>query len=195
MAAFKKYFLIPLPMKPLSLLLAYSILFASTAATAEEPVGNSAWANIKDTLSQTWRSPNYELYIPVNVWHNRHYYDDEDIDDFNERPWGLGVGKYRYDEDGDWHALYGMVFQDSHNDLEPIGGYAFQKMWRPTDNFRLGAGYTIGVTMRQDMHYLPIPIILPLFSVEYKEIAVQSTYVPGGEGHGNILFTWLRWQM
>ncbi|MDP2231798.1 MAG: hypothetical protein Q8J73_12805, partial [Methylotenera sp.] len=26
-------------------------------------------------------------------------------------------------------------------------------------------------------------------------ILEEATYIPGGEGHGNILFTWLRWQM
>ncbi len=181
--------------KPQQLFLALVMLLISVAAVAEEPVSNGAWSYIKDTLSQTWQSPNYELYIPVIAWHNRNYYSSEKIDEFNERPWGLGVGKYRFDDDGDWNALFAMVILDSHNDIEPFVGYGFQKMWRPTDNFRLGAGYTIGLTMRQDLDYIPIPLILPLFSVEYKEIAVQSTYVPGGGGNGNILFTWLRWQM
>jgi palmitoyl transferase len=49
--------------------------------------------------------------------------------------------------------------------------------------------------MRQDMYYIPIPVLAPLFSVAYKKLALQSTYIPGGEGHGNILFTWLRWQL
>lgn len=183
------------PIKQQHLLMVFTMLLVSTTAFAEEPVKHGAWSFVQDTLSQTWQSTNYELYIPVNAWHNRSYYSAEKIDEFNEHPWGLGVGKYRFDDDGDWNALYAMAFLDSHNDVEPFVGYGFQKMWRPTDNFRLGAGYTIGLTVRQDLHYLPIPVILPLFSVEYKEIAVQSTYVPGGDGNGNILFTWLRWQM
>lgn len=131
----------------------------------------------------------------MNTWHNRSFYTAKKIDEFNEQPWGLGIGKYRYDEDGDWHALYAMAFLDSHSDVEPIAGYGFQKMWRPTDNFRLGAGYSVGITIRSDLHYIPIPIIVPLVSVEYKKVAVQSTYIPGGNGNGNILFTWLRWQL
>jgi palmitoyl transferase len=148
-----------------------------------------------DSLNKTWQSEDYELYVPVNVWHNRSYYSDEKIDSFNENPWGLGIGKYRFDEDGDWHALYGMAFKDSHNDIEPIAGFAFEKMWRPSENTRLGLGYTAGITMRQDMHYLPLPLILPLVSAEYKQLSVQSTYVPGSKGNGNILFTWLRWEL
>jgi palmitoyl transferase len=162
---------------------------------ADEPVDPSLRSRIQDSLSQTWESRDYELYIPTNTWHNRHYYTAEKINGFNERPWGLGLGKYRYDNDGDWHAVYAMAFQDSNYDVEPIAGYGFQKMWRPTDDLRFGVGYTVGVTLRKDLHYLPIPVIAPLFSVEYKHLAVQSTYIPGGEGHGNILFTWLRWQL
>jgi len=177
------------------LLLTLTMLLIPTASFAEGPVNNGIGPRIQDALSQTWQSPNYELYIPVNTWHNRHFYSDEKIDSFNEHPWGLGIGKYRFDEDGDWHALYAMAFMDSHNYLQPVAGYGFEKIWRPADDVRLGVGYTVGLTARQDMYYLPIPGILPLVSAEYKSIAVQSTYVPGGNGYGNILFTWLRWQM
>ncbi len=176
-------------------LIALFILMTSTTVFAEEPAELGLWSRVQDSLSQTWASTNYELYIPVNTWHNRNFYSSEKIDSYNERPWGLGLGKYRFDEDGDWHALYVMAFQDSHDDLEPIAGYGFQKTWRPADVFRLGVGYTVGVTMRQKQDYVPIPVIAPLFSVEYKQMAVQSTYILGSHGHGNILFTWLRWQL
>lgn len=167
----------------------------SLPSFAEYSSEQSWWSGVKGSLSKTWQSQDYELYIPINTWHNRSYYTQEKIDEYDENPWGLGIGKYRFDEDGDWHALYGMVFKDSHSDIEPVAGYAFQKTWRPVNDVRLGLGYTVGVTMRSDMHYIPIPIIAPLASVEYKKIALQSTYILGGEGNGNILFTWVRWQL
>jgi hypothetical protein len=43
--------------------------------------------------------------------------------------------------------------------------------------------------MRQDMHYIPIAVILPLVSVGYKLIALQLAYVPGDNSNGNVLFT------
>lgn len=178
-----------------ALLLALALLLQSSLPLAAEPEKPSVMSTIQDTLSQTWQAKNYELYIPLNTWHNRNYYSAEKIDSYNEQPWGLGIGKYRFDEDGDWNALYAMAFADSHNKIEPIIGYGFQKMWRPTDNLRLGAGYTVGVTIRDEMHYVPIPVIAPLVSVEYKRLSLQSTYIPGGNGNGNILFTWLRWQI
>ncbi|ADI29353.1 lipid IV(A) palmitoyltransferase PagP [Methylotenera versatilis] len=170
-------------------------IIMSTSAVAEESAKPSIWSRAQDSLSKTWQSQDYELYVPINTWHNRSYYTQEKIDEYNERPWGLGIGKYRFDEDGDWHALYAMAFEDSHDEIEPVAGYGFQKTWRPAEDVRLGLGYTVGVTMRGDMHYIPIPIIAPLFSVDYKKLALQSTYIFGGEGNGNILFTWVRWQL
>lgn len=182
-------------MKRFYLSLLLSPLLLPLTAHADESTNASTWSYIQDTLSQTWDAKDYELFIPVNVWHNRSYYSSEKIDSYNENPWGLGLGKYRFDNEGDWHSLYVMAFSDSHKDIEPVAGYAFQKMWRPANDFRIGAGYTVGFTMRQDFNYLPIPIAAPLASIEYKQLALQSTYIFGGEGNGNILFTWLRWQL
>ena len=168
------------------------MLFYLQNAMAEDANRPSFYVHIKNTVSETWRSPNAELYIPINTWHNRNYYTKEDIDDFNERPWGLGAGKYRYDEDGDWHGIYAFAFLDSQYDIEPIAGYGFQKVWQASENFRFGLGYTAGVTLRKDSDYIPIPVLAPLFSIKYKQVALQSTYIAGGNGYGNVLFSWLR---
>lgn len=170
------------------------VAFPLVNAFAETP-SDGMWSNIKNTLSSTWDSDSYELYLPVNTWHNRHYYSHEKIDGYNEQPWGMGIGKYRYDEDGDWHGIYAMAFADSHSKIQPVAGYAFQKMWYPSNNIRLGAGYTLGLTLREDFNYMPLPVIAPLASVEYKQLALQSTYIFGGKGNGNILFTWIKWQV
>lgn len=165
------------------------------AASVNAVAPASRWQEFQKTLDDTWRSNQYELYVPLNMWHNRSRYSPQKIASFNEDPWGFGIGKYRYDADGDWHALYAMAFLESHNDIEPIAGYAFQKTWRPAGALRLGAGFTLGVTARADYRYIPFPILLPLVSLEYGRLAIQSTYIPGGVGNGNVLFTWLRWQM
>lgn len=154
----------------------------------------SMWESAGNTLSATWNSSQNELYVPLHTWHNRSKYTAEKIASYNENPWGLGFGKYRYDEQGNWHALYAMAFLDSHSKLEPIAGYGYEKIWRPSENWRLGAGFTAGFTARQDYSYIPIPIVLPLISIEYRRFSLQATYVPGGQGNGNILFTWMRWQ-
>lgn len=45
-----------------------------------------------------------------------------------------------------------MAFMDSYNKLEPLVGYGYQKMWRPSENVRLGAGYSVGIMMRSDFN-------------------------------------------
>ena len=176
--------------------LAVLVMVVSCSSFADESTKSGILSEVQDSLSQTWQSKEYELYIPVNTWHNRSYYSAEKIASFNEQPWGLGLGKYRLDADGDWHSIYAMAFLDSHSKVEPILGFGFQKIWRPTDEIRLGLGYTAGVTLRNDSNYLlPIPVVAPLLSIGYKDLAVQSTYIIGGEGNGNVLFTWLRWRL
>lgn len=169
---------------------------AQEGAASPDPANgmDSRWQQVWDTVSTTWNEGQDELYVPLHTWHNRRMYTPEKIAEYNENPWGLGVGKYRYDEQGNWHALYAMAFLDSHSKIEPIAGYGYEKNWRPAENWRLGAGFTVGMTARQDYHYYPIPVVLPMVSIEYKRFALQSAYVPGSKGNGNVLFTWARWQ-
>ncbi|AJJ10719.1 antimicrobial peptide resistance and lipid A acylation PagP family protein [Yersinia rohdei] len=157
---------------------------------------DSLWQRLMHNISVTWDSPNQELYIPLNTWHNRWTYDDDKIESYNERPWGIGYGKYRYDENNNWHSVYAMAFMDSHNEVEPIIGYGYQKMWIPgeMDGWRFGVGFTASITARHEYHYIPIPIPLPLVSIEYNRFALQTTYIPGTYNNGNVLFTWMRWQ-
>lgn len=145
------------------------------------------------TFADTWAAEQYELYIPIHTWHNRHFYKSEKIDEYNEQPWGIGVGKYRYDEDSDWHSIYGMIFLDSHSKPQLVTGYGFQKMWHRSSDFKLGAGYTVGASFRKDYPFLPV--IAPIASIEYKQLALQTTYIFGGDSNGNILFSWIKWQL
>ncbi|TKI08219.1 lipid IV(A) palmitoyltransferase PagP [Martelella alba] len=169
------------------------------ADTPDSPSGNdtSWYRRFLSNVEQTASAPQHtDLYIPAITWHNRATYDREHIDRYNERPWGLGVGLSRWDEEDNWHGLYIMAFKDSFNKWEPIGGYAWEKIWRPfvAQDVRLGLGYTAGVTMRDNWHYIPIPLILPLASVGYSQLTFQMTYIPGTHNNGNVYFAWLRWQ-
>ena len=87
-----------------------------------------------------------------------------------------------------------MVFSDSHSKPEPIFGYLRQ--WNyyidRDKNFSVGAGFTLGVTMRDDYNYLPLPVPLPVFGMQYKKFSLQTTYIPGPYNMFNVLFTWVR---
>ncbi|MGN1079720.1 MAG: lipid IV(A) palmitoyltransferase PagP [Alphaproteobacteria bacterium] len=161
------------------------------------PLSGQAKENKFDFLEQDIRkiylSKDWDIYLPVNTWHNREMYDKKKTDSYNEKPWGIGVGKHIY-EDDILRGLYFMVFSDSHSKAEPIAGYLRQ--WNyyfdRDNNFSVGAGYTLGITLRDDYNYLPIPVILPIFGFQYKKVSVQATYIPGPYNMFNVLFTWLR---
>ena len=184
-------------MRTVALFLFLALLPFPATAVEHSDDDTSWWNRFQNRVVQTWNSPAWDAYLPVYTWHNRFTYDKSKTDKYNETPWGFGIGKSMYDEDGDWHALYAMGFQDSHDMFEPIVGYAFQKNWRPSEDsdWRVGGGFTLGVTARQDYNYIPLPLPLPMAGVEYKRLALQAVYIPGTYNNGNVLFTWLRWQL
>ncbi|RVQ90336.1 phospholipid:lipid A palmitoyltransferase [Enterobacter hormaechei] len=154
------------------------------------------WDAVTDDIAQTWEQPDrYDLYLPFLSWHARFMYDKEKTDNYNEMPWGGGRGVSRYNDEGNWSALFAMMFKDSHNEWQPAMGYGWEKGWY-LDNakdFRLGLGAAAGITARDDFaNYVPLPFIFPLFSAGYKRVTVQFTYIPGTYNNGNVLFAWLR---
>ena len=149
------------------------------------------WCNIKTT----WRDGEIEGFLPVNTWHNRWVYDHDKAHSYNERPWGAGIGKYRYDADGDRHRLVAMVFQDSHNKPEPSFAYSWQYLFRKEKTFRPSLGFMAGITFRDDYNWLPIPAVLPAFGFDIGNFSVENTYIPGlGGNNGHVLFTWVSWR-
>lgn len=171
--------------------LVFSFLFPAAAHADDR------WASYKRDLKRDFESislsKEWDLFLPVNTWHNRAMYDKKKTDTYNEKPWGFGFGKHVYEDDV-YKGLYVMAFKDSHNKIEPIFGYIRQ--WNHyfgiDRDFSAGAGYTFGFTFRDDYDYMPIPVILPVFSLQYKKVALQTTYIPGPYNMFNVLFTWLR---
>lgn len=149
-----------------------------------------SWAQAAcNRLDEIWNDGSTSIYASGYAWHNRWTYKPSKIRSFNEKAWGGGIGRTLYDEDGDLHALYLMGFRDSHRNLETIGGYGFEKIANLSENTRVGAGYTVFLTSRQDIaNYIPFPGILPLVSVGYKRATLFATYIPGTRGNGNVLF-------
>ena len=158
-------------------------------AHANEISSNNLGHSIVHRLTQIWTEGQNELYVPSYAWHNRMYYTPSKINNYNENPWGGGLGKSFYDEAGDWHGLYAFAFLDSHKNVEPVVGYAFLKEIHINENLRLGGGYGILVTARPDiLHNIPFPGALPWVSLNYRRVSLCATYVPGKHDIGNVLF-------
>jgi palmitoyl transferase len=190
------------------LITALSLLVSINVHAQENVINNQAqnvssqdnneglWSSFKNNITETWKAPqNQDLFLPVLTRHNRHTHSKKQIEGYNEHPWGGGYGISRYDEKGNWHALYAMAFKDSFNKWEPVAGYGYEKIWQPLDDkeFRLGAGYIAAVSARDNYDYVPFPMVLPLVSAGYSRLTFQATYVPGTSTKGNVLFGWFRW--
>lgn len=159
------------------------------------PADNDIFDRTWDRIIRIWDTGDYEFLLPVNTWHNREMYDKSKTDSYNERPWGAGIGKSI--REGDYkYSLVAMGFADSHKQFEPAFGYTFQRSWGLTDNnfLRVSLGMIVGVTMRKDYDYAPLPMPLPIFGIECGPLSIESTYIPGNYNNFNVLFTWVRWQ-
>jgi len=185
-------------MKKLFALILFALLFSPSVSRADDSEESSSTFNDLFTtwtgnIKKTWNCPdNFDIHVPVNIWHNRFFYDD--ASKYNEEPWGLGAGVSRFDEDGDWHGLYFMGFKDSNSYLQTIFGYAYQKNWYFGEgkDWFAGVGFTTALTQREEYAYIPVPLPLPIAGFGYKNFSVQSAYVPGVSDYGNVLFTWLK---
>lgn len=114
---------------------------ATLAIDSQSAPSTGLWQQFAQNVAETWRnSPHQDLYVPAITWHNRFTYDDEHIRRYNERPWGAGYGISRYDEKGNWHAIYVMAFKDSLNKrIHSINGSRSAAMPGKNNGVRLTA--------------------------------------------------------
>lgn len=138
----------------------------------------------------------WEFYLPLHTHHLRSQYSQEQIDSYQETPYGFGFGRGLYNERGNWEGLFAMGFQDSHFKPSYTAGYGWKAIWRPTEDTRLGLGYIAGLMTREDVAgYFPFPVVLPIASLAYKNLSLETTFVPGAAGAGNIFFIWAKWEL
>ena len=175
----------------------------SVAATAENSVSeNAVYENTSNDdnwfmasaklLGAIWKEGSWEIFAPLHAWHNREAYPKYKIDGYNEEPWGFGIGKYRMDYKNNRDGILAIGFSDSNWHFEPLLLYSWEKIWRDRrDFFRFSAGYVAGFTTRKEWHWCPLPMALPIVSLEAGPFSYSSTYIPGlGKENGNVWFSY-----
>lgn len=179
---------------PIQLLAAIATIAAAVPAHAED--ADKGWyQTAKDNVSNTWEQGSHELLIPTYTWHLPFAYTQEKIDQYQNYPYGLGYGRGRIDDKGNYHGVFAMGFQDSHFKPEWMLGYVWKTYWMLGSETKAGLGFVTGLTARSDYsRYLPIPFILPAASIEYGRLSLEAAYVPGGEGNGNVVFFTTKWR-
>lgn len=165
--------------------------------TVRPTVAEKSWfERLRDPVVDAYDEGTWEFYLPLRTHHLRSKYSAEKIARYQESPLGFGVGRGLYNEHGNWEGVYAMAFQDSHSKPMYSVGYSWKAIWRPAEDVRLGLGYTAGLMSRVDIFsYVPFPIILPVASIAYKNLNLETSYVPGGQGNGNIFFIWAKWEL
>jgi hypothetical protein len=173
------------------------LLGMAPSLAATEPTTLRGWlARAANQVTATAQEGAPEFYVPVHTYHMRWAYTQEKIDSYQENTFGLGYGHGRFDEKGNWHGLYAVGFQDSHFKPEWLAGYGWKTYWNLSPETKVGLGYTAGFTTRSDIGaYTPVPLILPIGSVDYRNASLETAFLPGGKGYGNILFFWLKWHL
>ncbi len=149
-----------------------------------------------ERIQNVWNSPNSFITVPVNTYHSRDTYTKEQIDDYNEMPWGFGVGKWYRDENNTRHQLLFLGFADSHNKVQLLAGYTWQKdiFLNKSESLIFGYGCDFFLTARDDYYYIPFPGLTPEISLQYKNFAISTSWVPWlGSNYGNVLLTNIRW--
>ena len=167
----------------------FAVLSLPGRADDGAPWYDRAWQNVTDA----YYLGNTEYYATFRTWHPHGIYSEDQIKTYQNWPFGLGVGRGRYDDKGDWRGVYVMGFQDSHFKPEWIVGYGWKTHWQIGAESRVGLGYTAGVTTRTDYgNYTPVPLLLPIATLEYRNFSVEGAWVPGGRHYGNVVLFWLK---
>lgn len=162
---------------------------------ADSTSRSAGWKGaLKDGSRRIWDEGRWDVYFSGYARHMPFEYPKEDRRAYNERAWGLGLGKRLIDEHDNERIFYALVFRESHHRLQYNLGYAWVARWRFGEDFRLGAGYTLLVFGRSRYglgNYIPTPGILPLVSAGTDRFTLFATYVPGvnpRKPDGHVLF-------
>ena len=159
---------------------------------AEEQQGTdlSMFQFVKEHFCNIWNDGKYLVQLPVHTFHSPLTYDADKRKDYNENPWGIGVGKYIEPTPNRRYGLAAITFQDSFNKPEPTLFYSWQHLWRPGKDFRPSLGFVAGITFRDNYHWIPVPGAAPTIGFDYKSFSVDTLYVPGFD----VFLTWLTWR-
>jgi lipid IVA palmitoyltransferase len=159
----------------------------ATTGTTQNWFG-TAWSHAK----KTWNEGSIEVYVPFWSYHLPFAYTPSQREQYTEYPAGIGLGKGRINESGNWEGIYAMGFRDSHNDPSYMVGYGWIPMWNiGKSEIKVGAGLTGFLMSRRDYwNGVPFPGVLPIASLSYKQASLQAAYIPGGQGNGNVIFMW-----
>ncbi len=116
--------------------------------------------------------------IAFGIYTEHPAWDYDNRNEENGLPVGGGWYRTVIDGNGNELSLLLMTFSDSHYYPEPTIGYSWISRRKVGGPFHVGAGYLLGLTFRDDYHWLPIPLPLPVVKVGTDRVGVNMTFIP-----------------
>ena len=168
----------------------------TTAATEQQPGAFvRTYNDAVNTAENLYDNGRLSIYLSGYTYHDRHTYSAAKIATLDEKAWGFGVSKELRDAKENEESIQLMVITDSHYHPQVNASYAYQWMKPIAGNWEIGAGCNAGFVSRTDIYKnVPVPGILPMFSIGTRDTKLFMTFVPhlSGTVNGNVLYFNLR---
>jgi hypothetical protein len=140
----------------------------------------------------TYRNGGNELLVSGFEWHIPATWTPERRAELNQNAWGGGWARTTERPNGDSDSVYFLAFSDSHRNVQFNLGYTWTTYWGERENIQPGLGYTVFIVQRPDIaDGVPVPAVLPLFTLRYQKFTLVTSFVPtlnGGINHGSVLY-------
>jgi len=144
----------------------------------------------------TYSNGSNELLVSGYAWHMPWTWTADRRAEENENAWGAGWARSVEQPDGDTESVFFLVFQDSHRNAQFNLGYSWTTYWGERENVQPGLGFTAMIIQRPDIASgVPVPVVLPLFTLRYQKVELLTTFIPtlgGGVNHGSVLYVFGR---
>lgn len=186
---------------PLLLCIASYHAQAQTVPSVTDAADQPGWFSrhidaAENKLEDLYDNGELSIVLSGEAHHGRGTYTSQQIDNFTEKVWGLGMSKELRDDKGNEESMSFVVMADSHYVPQITAGYGYQWMLPLGGNWEAGIGYTAGLISRSDiLKGAPFPGALPLASIGTRSTKLVASYIPrltGNKGNGDVLFLALR---
>lgn len=131
------------------------------------------------------------VILPFKARHLSDQYSSQLKEKLNEENYGLGYSRSKTfgRHQNEWYL---MGFNDSFHKLSVQAGYRYQFNVLPSNDWKLGVGFTAGVISKREIsNGNPNLFVLPSMGFGYKNVEVGMVYVPELSRTVNeLLFFW-----
>lgn len=151
---------------------------------------------VKETVNSFIDKSNWEGVVSIASYHDRSYYSPKQIDHFNEKNTGLGLGLIYVSEAKNEHSIKFLQIKDSERNNQQILGYQYMyNIFKSDLDFQVGfmGGISSRKFEKKDARKI-MPVFMPTIGLKLWNVKLNATYVPKvkiqGSKYGGFFYTW-----